>query len=310
MKESANQETNLIEAIKKDIMNDDVSLATILRKAKILAFKLKSDEFRKWVDSELAGYQKEVEIPSYRKIMAQNFGIFSGPFRSRIDNLMIPTFNLPDSIKEFANEIKFPEGIKELESMADSDRPLQIKWPPEAIILARERINVSGGHVLVDAWQPISKQVICGILDAVRNRLLDFLLDLQSPEPRITESEELLSEVPNETVRKILNLTIYGDHNILAVGEDFIQNVQSEVKKNDFDSLIRYLRKLNITEEDLDDLKNAIESDGKSKNKQFGDKIKQWLGRMLVKASDGTWEISIQTAAVLLASALKSYMGW
>ncbi|MFX1532801.1 MAG: hypothetical protein ACFFDI_01055 [Promethearchaeota archaeon] len=304
------EKENLIEEIKNDIVNEKVSLATALRKAKLLAFELKSDDFRKWVDSELSGYESKIEIPNYRKIAAQNFGTFSGPFRSRIENMVIPTYNLPDSIKEFAEEIIFPEGVKELESLIQANKPLQRKWPAEAVLIAREHIAVSGGHVLVDVSQPITKQVLVGILDAVRNRLLDFLLGLQKAYPQITESRESLSEVPNEEVKKIFNFNVYGNHNILAAGDDFTQEVELKVIQNDIESLFRYLRKLNIPEEDLFDLNKSIKSDGERKNRQFGDKVKKWLGKMLVKATEGTWNIAIQTAATLITAALQKYYGW
>jgi hypothetical protein len=60
----------------------------------------------------------------------------------------------------------------------------------------------------------------------------------------------------------------------------------------------------------LFDLDKSIKSDGERKNKQFGDKVKKWLGKMLVKATEGTWNITIQTAATLLTAALQNYYGW
>ncbi len=171
--------------------------------------------------------------------------------------------------------------------MIQAEKTLQRKWPAEAVLLAREHIPVSGGHVLVDAWQPITKQAVVGILDAVRNRLLDFLLDLQSAYPQIAESNESFSQVQNKTVNKIFNLTVYGSHNILAAGDNFTQNVKSEIIQNDIESLFRYLRKINIPEADLNNLSESIESDGERKNKQFGDKVKEWLGKCWSKQQMG-----------------------
>jgi len=301
---------NLVEELKNDIVNEKVSLATALRKAKLLAFELKSDEFRKWVDSELSGYRGDVELPKYRKIHAQNLGTFSGPFGARIENMMLPTYNLPDTIKEFANELVFPEGVKELESLTKPGKTLQRKWPAEAIMLAREHIPISGGYVLVDASQPITNQSVVGILDAVRNRLLDFLLDLQSAFPQVVQSSESLSDIPNEKISKIFNLNVYGNHAVLAAGDNLTQKVRVNVIQNDIETLLQYFRNLNIPEPDLVELNKSIETDGKREDRQFGDKVKEWLGKMLVKASEGTWNISIQTAAAMLTSALQHYYGF
>jgi hypothetical protein len=301
---------NLVEELKNDIVNEKVSLATALRKAKLLAFELQSDEFRKWVDSELSGYRREVELPEYRRIHAQNLGNFSGPFGAGIKNMMLPTYNLPDSIKEFADKLVFSEGIKELESLANAGKNLQRKWPAEAIILAREHIPISGGYVLVDAWQPIAYQSVVGILDAVRNRLLDLLLDLQSTFPQIVQSSESLSDISKEEVSQIFNLNIYGNHAVVAAGDNFTQQVKVDVVQNDIETLFQYFRTLNISEQDLDELNNSIKKDGKRENKKFGDKVKEWRGKMLGKASEGIWNITIQTAAALLTSALQKYYGF
>ena len=43
--------------------------------------------------------------------------------------------------------------------------------------------------------------------------------------------------------------------------------------------------------------------------KSFGLRVGHWSGRMLAKAADWSWEISIATAGALLASTLAKYYG-
>lgn len=302
---------DLIKDIKKDILDDNISLSSVLRKAKVLSRSLKSEEFKKWVDSELYGYTGKIEIPAYRKMVAQNFGVFTGPFGSMVKNAMIPTFNLPETVKDFAEEIQFPQGVKELEEMMSSDsETLQRKWIPEAVMFARDSIQMSGNMVLVDAWQLITKQMIAGVLDSIKNRLLDFLLDLQEAEPQLTESEDSIQEIPKETVKSIFNFNVYGNHNVVASGENITQDVNQEINQNDIETLLRYLKNLNVCEEDLDELKEAISKDGERKDKKFGNRVKEWIGGMMVKAAQGIWKIGQQTVPSLLTSALSHYYGW
>ena len=46
---------SIIQQLQDDIVNEQVSLASILRRAKILAYGLKHDELKNWVDNELNG---------------------------------------------------------------------------------------------------------------------------------------------------------------------------------------------------------------------------------------------------------------
>ena len=68
-----------IRQIRDDILNPDIKLADILRKAKVLAYRLDLPELKQWADYELDGYaDSDVELPYYRRITTSSFGTFSG----------------------------------------------------------------------------------------------------------------------------------------------------------------------------------------------------------------------------------------
>ena len=48
-----------IRGIRNDIVNPDSRLSDILRKAKVLAYRLDLPDFKAWVDYELDGYYDE-----------------------------------------------------------------------------------------------------------------------------------------------------------------------------------------------------------------------------------------------------------
>lgn len=74
----------------------------------------------------------------------------------------------------------FFEGVGALEGLLTQEsHHRQRRWPQEFVLLARETIQMSGGLVLVDASQPVPDYTIAGILDNVKNKLLDFILDLE-----------------------------------------------------------------------------------------------------------------------------------
>jgi len=299
---------SLLDEIKSDLVNEKAKLTNTLRKAKILASQLQLDEFKNWIRFELEGYDRYENLPGYRKFKAHNFGTFSGPFQSMIKNVTLPTYNLPASIRDFAENLDIYKSIGELESMLSSSADsLQEKWSQEAIILARDSMQMSGGMVLVDAYKPITKHLVAGIIDNVKNKLMDFVLDLKASKIPL-DSEKLESRSKNQ-IRNLFNVHIYGDHNIVASGEKVIQSSQ-KVTKNDIKSLLNYFKNLEVHPEDIALLEKAVVADGKTEKGQLGKRIKEWVGNMISKASSGIWKVALDVAPKLIMEALKNYYGW
>ena len=215
-------------------------------------------------------------MPSYRCLRPINLGTFCGPGHKSLRNVPLPTYDLPDSIKDLAENQVFYEGVGELEAMAaQASESYQWTWRPEMVIVARDAIKMSGGMVLAEAYQPISPQSISGILDQVKNKLLDFVLGLQ--ESNIT-SEELDNRTHEpETVRNLFNITIHGDHNIVAGGEHVNQQA-NPVEKSDIDSLLNHLREMEVDNADLRDLETAVSAEPDAPEGRYGPNVQAWLG--------------------------------
>ena len=65
--------SSLIEELQRDALDSSVQVADLLRKALVVATKLKLDEFRQWAERELEGYDK-VDLPSYREFYGPGDG--------------------------------------------------------------------------------------------------------------------------------------------------------------------------------------------------------------------------------------------
>ena len=295
---------SLLDEIRTDLVNESADLSNILRKAKILASALRLPEFREWVDSELSGYIDRDNVPSYRQFRPTNLGTFAGPFQSGVKNVVLPTFNLPKEIKDFAENMVFYDGVGALEAQSSEDG--QIKWPQEMVFLARDAVPMTGGMVLVDAHQPVRAYVISGILDQVKNKLLDFVLSLQ--ESNITAEDLDNRAVAPEVARNLFYINVYGDRNIVAGGEQVTQQA-NPVEKGDIDSLIKFLRELDLGEDDLREIQDAVSSEPDVPDGRFGPKVRAWLGGMISKAASKTWDIGVETASKALTRALKDYYG-
>ena len=91
---------SLIQNLIDEAQDDSTSVSSLLRKAKVLAYKLKNDPLLSWINHELDGYAEREKVPSYRVLRPINTGFFSGPFGSGIKNARIPMELVPDYAKE------------------------------------------------------------------------------------------------------------------------------------------------------------------------------------------------------------------
>lgn len=296
---------NLLSEIRSDLVNESASLANTLRKSKILAHNIGLPEFSEWVEFELNGYRDWERVPEYRKVNPTNLGTFAGPYGSMTKNVVLPIYNLPDIVKDFAESLTFFDGVGELEAQASAES-LRRKWPQEMVMLSREYIGMDGGMVLVDAEQPIPTHTVLGILDQVKNRLLSFVLELQ--ENDITPENMKGQLGTQETARNLFNITIYGNQNTVASGENVNQTIKT-VTKGDLESLFNFLRGLNIDEKDIGELADAVSAEPSATDGRIGPKVQSWLGGMMQKMASGTLTVGKNTTAIMLAQAINSYFG-
>lgn len=103
---------SLFDEIQNDIVSA-VPLSTVLRKAKVLAYRLKNQDFKDWVEHELNGYYEANERPEYRTISTESYGSFIN-MRWKGEGLAIPTSVLPRELAENINQITLSQGIKEI----------------------------------------------------------------------------------------------------------------------------------------------------------------------------------------------------
>lgn len=294
--------------LREKIVNSSNSLADILRRAKVLASDLKNPEFRRWVHSELNGYDIDDDLPDYRFIYTPPLGTFSGPFGRMVKDYLLPTYILSDSMERMAEKVPMIYSVRELEGMS-AKKGLRHAWPTEAVMLLREEIQLSGGYVLVEVHQPIYNTAITGILDAVRNRLLDFIIEINEIIPTAKE-DGTYNEIPPEKVSQIFNITIHGNHNILAGGRTVSQNTTQIIHKGNTDELKEYLNNLGIENSDIDDLLISLKKDSIEEKDKFGPKVAEWIGKMISKAANGTWNIALSSASDLITKGISSYYGW
>ncbi len=299
--------------IQDDILDPNKRLPDILRKAKVLAYRLDVPEFKQWLDYELDGYYgEEVEVPDYRVTPTTNFGDFAGFGGSFVRNAPIPTLDFPDEVQDYVDKIELRDGTASLERLARSEEPMhKIPWLADAIAFVGQPGRIMEGYALAAAWQILSSNTVEDVLDTIRNRLLTFMLELEDQFPDIAESEEAAKEVPREQATTIFQTHVYGGQPVIASGSQVAQNVeQPSIPQDDLLALLEYVRSLGVPDDDVSELEEAVqEDDVPSETGGFGSRVKGWIGGMVAKTGEGALNEAGSGGMQALIKAISQFYG-
>jgi hypothetical protein len=234
-------------------------------------------------------------------------GHFTGYGGARIENAQVPLTEIPPNWRDSLTSIQFREGVTAIAAILDGNNDsMRVPWPVEAARRIGQG-NIYDGHFLMQAVQIVNHSSIRGLLDQVRNRVLNFVLELESRDPEAGEAVANSAKVPSDEVRSIFYQTIIrGDVQNLAQGSrDFSQTVSS-VSKGNVGSLRNALKQIGLAERDINQGLEAIREDQKAGVSGIGHKVKAWLGNMALKAGTSAVAAASTTA---VTEALKHFFG-
>ena len=294
---------SLLNEVRNDLTNESAGLPNTLRKALVLARELQSPELKEWATFELEGYRAADLAPDYRRLNLPVVGKFRDPFRNTT-SITISTNGFPESVKVFADTLVFTENVAALEEILSSHQEVfHQTFSPEFTELLRNIVPMTKGTVLLEAYRTIPRYLLAGIADAVKNKLLHFVLELQEKNmmPEINSENTGLNIVHNVT-------NISGNNNIVASGREVHQS-HNVVQKGNIDSLLEYLRSNGVGDDDLRDLKDAVVTDHSAPSGGFGPKVTAWIEMMTAKAVSGAWQASVSDAPIMLVKALQQFCG-
>lgn len=201
--------SNVYNEILSGLTTTSYPLEDILLKLKVLAHKLKNRELATFVDSELNGYENEV--PTYR--------IYKGTLMGTIENraykrtqVTLATLHLKKHGLENLTQCEFPEKISELIELAKQEEFYKT-IPPELYQILSEPIG--NGYVVTNAYVPIGKSFIVGILSIIRSKLLDLMFEMEDKfnsaelenlfENPTKEQQDTINPVINKFIQNIFN---------------------------------------------------------------------------------------------------------
>jgi hypothetical protein len=309
--ERAVSDLNLKE-IRDALSDHSIPLSEVLLKAKVLASILGARELRQYVDRELKSYGDD-PVPPYRQIPIGSMGTFVNPPRFRpVENHPIPTSALPKELRGWAETYDCADGIGSIEHLIKTatEHMIWMPWPHENVE-AIPMVSIGGfGFRCTEASRCFSTDRLVGILDNVRNRVLDIVLDLAEAFPDQSNSEEQLARLPSSQVLTIIHNHIQGDYATVAAGAVVHQQSAIQVNAYDLDALMSELARLGVSDADRQELNDAITKEQHDpKAKKLAPRISAWVGNLATKAAEKSVEIGAESALPLIIAAVKAYFG-
>lgn len=300
---------DLIDDIVQELTKKDCDLPSALLKTKVLAHKLKLQPLKTWVNYELDGYPNHDALPKYRKYNGEVVGQMSNGAWMH-NNKSIPLFHLKDEIQKSMEEMDFYNGIASLLETAQSanGQALSRRIPSEGLMVINHELPVNGMYQVVSASTQISSSVIQDILNNVKSRLLEFLLELEDQfeiNPKPADIVEKKDEVNRIFIDKI------GDGATFSFGDKNTQNVSNTIVTGDFSLLEKALKGNGVEDSDISELSKIINNDPvDTKKKEYKKPLNNWMKKMIDKSVDGSWDVGVAASGQIIGTALQKFFGF
>lgn len=160
----------LVLELQADALNKGVSCADLLRKALVVSSKLGVGEIEEWLRRELNGYPfEDDEVPEYRQVHGQ-IKVWN-PYHGW------QPLNFGDAkMAEQLSRRKVMQPVGELDALLEdrADGSFQIPFPQKTVNALMEAMDVPLQPTL-----HVASTSVVGILDAVRNQVLEWALALE-----------------------------------------------------------------------------------------------------------------------------------
>lgn len=304
---------SLLLDIQNDVIDSNIDISVILRKCKVLAVRLGNEPFENWVDRELDGYKNKKQLPDYRIVQVYSQGNFSGSFGSGLNNADIPFLSIPKKYRENLRKCYFVEPIGYYINSLKNSKGGNFKeqWPPD--LVAYTGGDIYQGMNCMSAWKLIPNASIFSLVEAVRNRILNFVLEIGKEAPDAGEDSPKTQKISPERVSQVFNTTIYGNvGNFSEASQSVNQTVTINVSKNDLDSLKAYLSSAGIPKGEIQKLEVAIQKDSAekvNKTQKLGNKVLAWIKLTSSQIKSEAIPVLKKVSANLITRAILEYYG-
>lgn len=161
--------SGLVEEIQRGVLDPTVSVTSLLRKAKVAASKLNLGKIEDWVERELQGYG-EADVPDYRRLRGQPRAF--NPYHG-----WIPIILNSNELNDALADVKIKQSLASIEDLVAKSGSSFVEMPLPANLI--RDINRGAEVELGRMSIHLSVTQLQGVIDAVRNAVLDWSLALE-----------------------------------------------------------------------------------------------------------------------------------
>lgn len=173
----------LLRSIRERAIDENETLAGLLRKCLLLGAETGSSSLRDWARLELNGYSDEATLPEYRRVSGVPMTMDSISGNNWATGQTVTRSQLPLAAREYVSEFVFlTQPVEELERLAQ-EKSLHFK--PSGLAAAQTVWNRELGafQSIVNLSHTMPGSVFAGILGQIRTKLVDLIADLTMSTP-------------------------------------------------------------------------------------------------------------------------------
>lgn len=256
---------SLLRQIQNDAVNPNVNVSDLLRKCKILAYRLGSEQLNDWINFELEGYPQATEyLPDYRilrNVISQ--GRFVGTHGREAIGVNIPLFRLPKEEYDHLSQMRLYENIAVLVGWTNSSEAAVFEdW--NSVILARYGRDIYPEMQCIEAYKIVDINLIKGISDLIRTKILNFALEIEMLNKDAGDVEINSNPIPQDKISQIFNINISGNVQNLASGNHH-STINQSISNNipqDFLELLTKVQSSDLDAEIAKEISEKIENLG------------------------------------------------
>lgn len=259
-----------------------------------------------WANKELDGYEgtNGDDLPTYRIIHAHAHGDFFAPtrYQAPLRDFPIAPIALEEPHRKFARLVYLFEGVGAYEHVMqnrDTGGRLIFEWPANLMAYYQRKPIVQGGFVLTKAWQEIPSNAVAHLLDTVRTRTLNMVVEIK---------EQLGEEIqhPSPAAMEKVERTVNNYVGTAIFASDHAQVQINQLDAGDWDQLVKLLRQSGLTDGDVAELSEAKSADGD----KMGEAVMAWIRKMAPKALVGGVKLTATVAQQMLTEYMKKHFGF
>ena len=255
----------------------EADVAELVRMARVVARKLQLSDFERWTELELSGYGQET-LPEYRIVQAEVKA--HNPYHG-----WIPVVFESSATAEAASEAPCNNPIGELQFIVTDRKHSGYLHQPFSDDITRTLMQNSGVRLVPTRLIGLSR--IVGILDAVRNMVLNWALELE--QTGILGEGLTFSAAEKEKAASAPSIHITNFQGVLG-------DVQAEqLQIGDYASVHQRLKELGLSQKDRNELENILDDLKVAKGRKKASLAKRGRGSCLLLLSGREGEGSFRT---------------